>query len=145
MTISDGASVFVSAKFTDEPTTLAVTLYEPIAEHESSCARNIPVHSPYRMPLADAVSKPEDMKELDVLASEARRTARAAGLEPLLVKLLRSRAEGLTPQALALQQELNLRLIAFDSQLTSLSFETECTRRHIADVAASLDGFDAGR
>lgn len=114
-----------------------------IPEHEPSCARNIPVVSPYRMPLAEPVSDPEGMKMLDVLPPEARRTARAAGLEPLLLELMRSKHAG--SRNLELRHELTLRLLAFDSQLTSLSFETECTRRHIADIADDLDGREAGR
>lgn len=123
--------------------------HSAIAEQESSCARNIPVISPYRMPLADPVSDPAAMATLDVIPAEARRTARAAGLEPLLVELLRERAANaggaLSPRELALHQELTLRLLAFDSQLTSLSFETECTRRHIGDIASTLDAHEARR
>ena len=120
-----------------------------ISEQESSCARNIPVISPYRMPLAAPVSDPESMAVLDVIPAEARRTARAAGLEPLLAELLRERSahagQAMSGRELALQQELTLRLLAFDSQLTSLSFEAECTRRHICDIASTLDGHEARR
>jgi hypothetical protein len=121
----------------------------PIVEHEINCARNIPVVSPYRMPLAEPVSDPQEMATLNVLPGEARRTLRAAGLEPLLVKLLRARGQSAEPgqslRELALEEELTLRLMAFDSQLTSLSFETECTRRHLADVAVTLDSQEGSR
>jgi len=116
-----------------------------VAERELRCARDIPVESPYRMPLAGPESDPAGMLLLDVLPAEARRTARAAGLEPLLVRLLGTqqivggpvtRAGSL--EVLDLRHELDLRLLAFDSQLASLAFEVECTRGRIADLLRHL-------
>ena len=106
------------------------------------------VFGPYRMPLAEPVSDPEDMRLLDVLPPEARRTARAAGLEPLLVRLIRAhgaRASGGPESEPLLQQELTLRLLAFDSQVSALTFEIECTRRLVSELAADLDSQESDR
>lgn len=159
-----------------------------IHEHEAHCARAaMDKDSPYRMPLADPVKSAEDLAWLDPLPPEARRVARAAGLEPLLVALLRvmaadrarSRGEhGLSDAALAAQhskppsqpltyasdpdelvasaathgsatatlyQELTLRVLAFDAQLTALAFETQCTRQRAAQLVAALDAQENDR
>lgn len=140
-----------------------------IHEHEAHCARAVmDKDSPYRMPLADPVTSPEAQVWLQALPPEARRVARAAGLEPLLVALLRviaaDRARGSSqsglgkpltytsdPDAIVLSasasssstatlyQELTLRLLAFDGQLNALAFETQCTRQRMAQLVAALD------
>src|SRR5262245_1753638 len=68
-------------------------------ELESHCARaSMGKYGPYRMPLANPVTDPESMSYLADFPFEARRTARAAGLEPLLVAILREkRATGNEP------------------------------------------------
>lgn len=118
---------------------------EAVSELEAHCARaTMGRYSPYRMPLADPVSDPAAAHWLDILPPVARRTARAAGLEPLLVKLLRPPTQSALPHdALSNspegQQELTLRLVAFDSQVSALSFETECTRRRVGELVRDLD------
>jgi len=107
------------------------------------------VFGPYRMPLAEPVTAPEDMEVLDVLPSQARRTARAAGLEPLLVKLLRARAmpnnAAAELEVLSLRQELMLRLEAFDTQVSALTFEIDCTNRHVRELMDEMDDRESNR
>ena len=120
-------------------------------EHELHCARaSMGASSPYRMPLAPPLEDPAALATLDVLPPEARHAARAAGLEPLLVDLLRARAElpvgaPAAPHAVQLQQELTLRLIAFDSQVSSLAFEVSCTRQRISTLLSTLDRREGAR
>jgi hypothetical protein len=133
---------------------MARSVAATVHEHEAHCARaTMDKYSPYRMPLADPVTSSEDMAWLAPLPPEARRTARAAGLEPLLVALLRAsaaeRGEGTQDSAeptarpnvpaSTLYQELTLRLLAFDAQLSALAFETQCTRQRVAQLIDELD------
>jgi hypothetical protein len=105
------------------------------SELEFHCARAVMDRdSVYRMPLAGAERDPALAAELDVLPARARRVALAAGLEPLLSRLLRERAvvAGAPSTTLLLQeQELGLRLTAIDAQLSAAAFEAGCTSRHI--------------
>jgi hypothetical protein len=41
--------------------------------------------------------------------------------------------------AATLYQELTLRLLAFDAQLSALAFETQCTRQRVAQLIDDLD------
>jgi len=120
------------------------------SETDAHCVRApMGVFGPYRMPLAEPVTLPEDMEVLDELPPEARRTARAAGLEPLLVKLLRARAlpnnDTAELEVLSLRQELVLRLEAFDTQVSALTFELDCTNRHVRELIDDMDNRESNR
>ena len=95
--------------------------------------------SPYRMPLAGPEPDPALAAYLAVIPAEARRAALAAGLEPMLARLLREKATS-GPEAsarlLALQDELILRLVAFHAQLAAAAFEAGCTADMIQKVLA---------
>ena len=112
-------------------------------ERESHCARpEMGRDGPYRMPLAGPVEDPESLAYLGGFPREARRTAQAAGLEPLLVALLREKersGEEPTPGLLAMRQELTMRLEAFETQLSGAAFEVHCTAGQVGDVLAELD------
>jgi hypothetical protein len=127
--------------------TSTITPAEPAAvvsdETESQCARATMGNlGPYRMPLADPVTDPQDMDLLADFPWEARRTARAAGLEQLLVGILRenlaARDEPST-RLLSMEEELSLRLMAFETQLLAATFEVHCTAGHVQDVIDDLD------
>jgi hypothetical protein len=118
-------------------------------EHQAHCARPImPNGSPYRLPLAEPLRDPSALALLDAeLPNEARRAARAADLEPLIVSLLRRQRSGDTSSSeyLSEREELTLRIIAFDAQMVSLAFEVACTRRRIDDLLATLDAQERRR
>ena len=112
-------------------------------ERDSRCARpRMDRFSPYRMPLADPVSDPESLSYLMDFPTEARRAARAGGLEPLLVDLLRAKQASQgepSLRALSLQAELSLRLSALETQVLSLAYEVHCTAGQVKDVVDELD------
>lgn len=105
------------------------------------CARAVmDRHSPYRMPLAAPLEDARSLSLLAVLPAEARRTARAAGLEPLIAELLAAnQANAPFHEQGAARQELALRLIAFDAQVDALAFEVSCTRRQLDELIDTLD------
>jgi hypothetical protein len=111
-----------------------------LRETDFHCARAaMDRYSPYRMPLAGAESDPTLAAYLVVLPPEARRAALAAGLEPMLARLLRDKATaGLEPTSrlMALQDELTLRLVAFHAQVAAAAFEAGCTADMIQKVLA---------
>ncbi|MET0285449.1 MAG: hypothetical protein ABW352_13295 [Polyangiales bacterium] len=116
-------------------------------EHETRCARAVMGrNSPYRMPLADPIADEEGLKLLEGLPPEARRTARAAGLEPVIASLMQRKAEQPPPNDLLLRyQELALRMTAFDAQVSSLAFELGCTRERVRDMVMTLDSEESSR
>lgn len=116
-------------------------------EHALRCARAVMgPDSPYRMPLADPIADEEGKQLLAVLPKEARRTARAAGLEPVLATLLSRKAEGAPENSVLLRyHELALRMSAFDAQVSSLAFEVGCTRERVRDLISSLDDEESNR
>src|SRR5262249_44436123 len=64
------------------------------------------------------------------IPDRARRAAWAAGLEPLLARILRERAtapDAASPALIQMQAELTLRLLAFQSQLSAAAFEAGYT------------------
>jgi hypothetical protein len=94
--------------------------------------------SPYR----ELPFQPIEDPLLDPVPPEARRTARAAGLEPLIVSALRERlAAGSTATVafVAAKQDLGLRLISLETQLAAVIFEAECTGELIEAMAFDLD------
>ncbi len=116
-------------------------------EHDRACMRfTVRVAGPYHQELAGPVEHPL----LDVMPKEARRTARAAGLEPLVLAILQAeRAEGpegsgFLRQA-ALRQELFMRLVSLGTQLESVLSEIECTDDVVEELAAQLDARERKR
>src|SRR5262249_33812508 len=84
----------------------------------------------YRMPLAGPETDEALAAHLADLPYKARRAALAAGLEPLLSRLLGARADtedAPTLQGLVLQDELTLKLVAFHSQILAAEVEAGCT------------------
>ncbi len=111
----------------------------PTNESDFRCARaTMGRDSPYRMPLAGPETDPRLAVHLDVLPPEARRTALAAGLEPLLARLLDERASAAgpqpSPQQLSMQDALLARVVAFHAQVSAAAFEAGCTADMIQKV-----------
>jgi hypothetical protein len=102
-----------------------------VDERDFHCARAImDGASPYRMPLAGREPDPSLAATLSDIPYKARRAALAAGLEPLLSRLLVARAaapSGGSIEVLTLEEELTLRLVAFHAQLSAAAFEAGCT------------------
>jgi hypothetical protein len=108
-------------------------------ELDFRCARAVmPQNSVYRMPLAGKETDPSLAARLAAVPYRARRTALAAGLEPLLSRLLEARAASPAASAaeLAQEEELALRLGAFESQVTAAAFEAGCTARSLQKLLA---------
>lgn len=96
--------------------------------------------SPYRMPLAREESDPALAAQLDVLPPRARRVALAAGLEPLLSRILSERGASSERSAELIEREheLELRLNALSAQISAVEFEARCTSDNLQKVAATL-------
>jgi len=112
----------------------STTLVTPktVDERDFHCARAImDGTSPYRMPLAGGEPDPALAAHLAGLPYRARRAALAAGLEPLLARLLaahQATASGpASVESLNLEEELALRMLAFHAQIESAAFEAGCT------------------
>ena len=93
--------------------------------------------APIEMTLAGPERDPALAVYLDPLPYNARRAAQAAGLEPLLARILAARAASSdTPSVdlLAMENELTLRVVAFHSQLLAAAFEAGCTADMIQKV-----------
>jgi hypothetical protein len=115
-------------------------------ERSPHCARStIGTMSPYRMPLAGPVTDPEDLAYLADFPAEARRSARAGGLEPMLVEILRDREKSggaPSPRAVSMELELSMRLASFATQLEAVSFEVHCTATQLGEVLGELQHDD---
>jgi hypothetical protein len=113
------------------------------SERSPRCARETMDRlSPYRMPLAGAVMNSDEAAYLADFPAGARRAARAAGLEPLLVTLLREHdAAGPrpSPRLMALELELSVRMTAFVTQVAAVAFEVKCTADEVRDVLVDLE------
>lgn len=113
------------------------------------CIRSVPGEaSPYRAALPGPETDPALVPYLAPLPPEVRRTAAAAGLEPLLARLLRARAEADgadTLETLSLRQELGEHLAALPPQMLATEFECECEIALLADVIAEHDDREAER
>jgi hypothetical protein len=111
---------------------------KPIDERDFHCARAITDgSSPYGMTLAGPERDPALALYLDPLPYNARRAAQAAGLEPLLARILAARAaasDAPSVDLLAMENELTLRVVAFHSQLLAAAFEAGCTADMIQKV-----------
>jgi hypothetical protein len=118
-------------------------------ETDFPCARAvIDADSAYRMPLAGREEDPALVVYLAQIPPEARRTALAAGLEPLLARLLREKAVSgaeATPRLLAMEQEITLRMLAFHAQVTAAAFEAGCTSDVLFEVIAKQTSGDHSR
>jgi len=93
----------------------------------------------YREDLPGAVTDPDLARVVAILPPAARRTALAAGLEPLIADVLLARERaGDQPsvEAIALRQQLDARLASLQPQLLAVEFEAECT---IALMKDALD------
>ncbi len=129
-----------------------VPLEGPLAVSEAAgerCIRAVPgPESPYREELAGPETDPELTGYLEVLPPDARRTAVAAGIEPLVARVLRehARADGVpTLELVALRQELDERLSALAPQMLALEFECECAIALLDEVIAEHDGMESDR
>ncbi len=103
--------------------------------------------SPYRMPLAGKEDDPILAARLDSLPPRTRRAALAAGLEPLLSRILQEKALGQAPTVELLQeeQELTLRLVALDDQVLAAAFEAGCTSDRLEKLAGKLGQSEQAR
>jgi hypothetical protein len=97
-------------------------------------------------PTAELSPRELDEAGLAQVPAEARRTAQAAGIEPLLAAAL-SHAKGAEPtlQLLTLKQDLGLRLISLETQLAAMIFEAECTGELIEAMTFELDQIKQSR
>lgn len=94
------------------------------------CQRSAPgVGSPYRASLPGAVTDPTLLPYASRLPARARRTAVAAGIEPLVARVLQANDRALgtpTLQGLSLRQDLAERVASLGTQLLATEFECEC-------------------
>lgn len=113
------------------------------------CIRSLPGEaSPYRAALPGPETDPALVPYLAPLPPDVRRTAAAAGVEPLLARLLRARAEAggaATLETLSLRQEVGERLAALPPQMLATEFECECEAALLAEVIAEHDDREAER
>jgi hypothetical protein len=113
----------------------------PVDEFGFRCAREpMPADSPYRMPLAREEPDPALAAHLAVLPPRARRTALAAGLEPLLARILQARSVSTEPsrELAEREHELQLRLHALSAQVTAVEFEARCTAQMLEKVQTNF-------
>lgn len=97
----------------------------------------------YREDLPGPVTDPPRMQALSILPPEARRTARAAGLEPLIADVILAwERAGNRPsvEALALRQQLDAVLASLQPQLLAVEFEAECNITVMNDALADRAG-----
>lgn len=89
--------------------------------------------SPYRVALPGPVTDPALLAALEQFPPAVRRTALAAGLEPLLARLVQERdrareAGAASPELLAMRDELAARMYTLETQLIAMEFEVDCVR-----------------
>lgn len=87
----------------------------------------------YHLELPGPVTDPARVAAVAQFPPSVRRTAVAAGLEPLLASIViereRSMREGApTPDLLAMRDELAARMYTLETQLTAMEFEVDCVR-----------------
>jgi len=107
----------------------------------------MPADSPYRMPLAREETDPALAAHLSVLPPRARRTALAAGLEPLLARILQARSSSAESsfELLEREHELAIRLNALSAQVSAVEFEARCTSETLQKVEANFLGREQAR
>lgn len=104
------------------------------------CVRAVPGQgSPYREALPGPVTDPVLLPHLERLPADVRRTAVAAGIEPLLARVLRQRERGRSLELVELRQELDARVASLGPQLMAMEFEAEC---NIALLQRTLGHYD---
>lgn len=125
---------------------------DPLSVPESAgerCIRAVPgPESPYREDLAGPETDPELLGYLEALPPDARRTAVAAGIEPLVARVLREHARSggaPTLELLSLRQELDERLAALSPQMLALEFECECAIALLTQVIDAHDELESER
>jgi hypothetical protein len=116
----------------------------------SRCTRlSTGAEGPYRVPLAGAEEDPELAALLEPLPSDLRRTMLAAGLEPVVARLLRDQrqGEGAAPdfESLARRQAVSMHLGSLKVQVDALGFEVDCTGDLVEAVRASIERDDSRR
>lgn len=80
-----------------------------------------------------------DAALLATVPAEAARTMRAAGLSSMVSRALEKRGGELDLQKVALRQNLSLRLISLETQLSAMIFEAECTGELIEAMQLELE------
>ncbi|HEY6880511.1 MAG TPA: hypothetical protein VI299_20950 [Polyangiales bacterium] len=90
-------------------------------------------------PYAEREEGDGDLALLASVPPEAARTMRAAGLSALVSRALGKRGGPLTLDKLALRQDLSLRLISLETQLSAVIFEAECTGELIESMQLELE------
>jgi hypothetical protein len=81
-------------------------------------------------------------QELTDVPEEVRRTARAAGLEPLLARLIHARKvapDDRSVELVAMRLQVVMRISTLEIELDSLLFEAECTGNQMETVLNELD------
>ena len=113
------------------------------------CMHGIPgPDSPYREPLPGPEEDPALEAYLAPLDPTVRRTAVAAGLEPLLARVLRARATGMDrhdPALLSMRLELAQRIASLETQLTAIEFECDCVRNLLYVVLGDYEESETDR
>jgi hypothetical protein len=104
----------------------------------------------YRLELPGAVTEPTLVAAAAQFPASVRRTAVAAGLEPLLANIVlerdRSMQQGTpTPEFLAMRDELAARMYTLETQLTAMEFEVDCVRALINARLADYDERETDR
>ncbi|MET0285954.1 MAG: hypothetical protein ABW352_15840 [Polyangiales bacterium] len=90
-------------------------------------------------PYAEGVEGEGDAALLATVPAEAARTMRAAGLSHLVSRALEKRGGALDIHKVALRQDLSLRLISLETQLSAVIFEAECTGELIEAMQLELE------
>jgi hypothetical protein len=118
------------------------------AEH-LRCARSVSgAESPYRRALPGPETHPALLAHLEGLPPEVRRTAVAAGIEPLLARTLRAHSQSggaPTLESLSLRQALDERLAGLPAQLLAIEFECECQIALLNEVIDGHEGRESDR
>lgn len=101
----------------------------------------------FRMPLAQAEPDPGLAAELEVVPDEVRRTALAAGLEPVLARMLRDRRLGAAHDAafVARRQAVAMQLASLSSQLEASVFAADCLGDDSESLLSDLEQRSSGR
>lgn len=109
------------------------------------CIHGTPgANSPFREPLPGPVTDPELLPHLARFDPRVRRTAVAAGLEPLLARTMAERDSATDPHhndLLALRQELAQRIGSLETQLMAMEFECDCVR---SLLMSTLNDYEEG-
>ena len=114
------------------------------ARETADCLRHASaVELPDEQNLGGQLEDPELARFLDDVPSDVRWTARAAGLESLLARLLRAQAIGdrdaVELDIVAMRLQVVTRMSSLEIQLSSLVFEIGCMGRQMDDVVLELD------